>query len=410
MLHCLQLLLQRWPALAQSCANRTRGYLLAPNSAFALENGEPSEVLVNATRLFARSIQCYRSQDAIVSAIYSVVNLLPVHSAGTTIRTTNVPQSIRQSVYTTSYSLGGRSLDSKETISGQGVIDTVIYVVSVLASAHFTQLREVGRLAISVLIQRLRGSLGTLEEAVLAALVRLGSSADVCTDDEFSEIVKALAEYASSSAAFGGMTSKIVDYQHQLALAVAHHSVRAEIYATELLNLFVNKALARTSTKQPATTTAPSDLISLLSVLSMVLQASPHLKPESYSDEITAAFRELWFLCTTTPGLSADSRDLTIEDRLIFARIAQNTPCLINGAGQSYVETDLEYDSVLRRHHPGAHVCQILLLSLSRNNLTIWTFHICRKQKMSSESNWPLLFLNTQGIYGRLHTLKLFSC
>lgn len=358
----LLLLLHRWPALAQSCANRSRAYLLAPNAAFALQaDGQAPPVLEVATRLFAKAIQTYRSRDAIVSALYSVINLLPVHNkVGTSLRTAPAPDSsLRHSIYSTSNTVSGRSLDSKETISGQGVIDTVIYVVSMLAAVHFTELREVARLAISVLLQRLLASTDHTEEAVLAALVRLGSTTTVSTDEEFSDIVKALAESATSATASPQSREKVIDFQHQLALAVAHKPPRAEIYLSELLTMLVNKTLARTSTKHAqmgSSSPDAADLLGLLSVLAVVLQSSHSLDSQSYSDELTASFRELWFLCTTTPGLAADNRDLTADDKLVFTQIAQKTPCLINGANLNYVETDLEYDSVLRRHHSGAHV------------------------------------------------------
>lgn len=359
-LQCSYLLLHRNHALAQATASQCRTYLLTPNPAFKNDEQHTPLPLRLATTLYAAAISCFRSQDAVVSAIYSIINILPVHNSAAgasgagSLRSVNL--SIRSPTTLNSGGLDTHTDIPQEQLQGQSVIETVIYVVSTLAAQHFSHLREVARLCISMLLQRLRASMGSPEHAVLSALVRLGASA-ATTEDEFADILKALAESAISASATGDgqASAHVISCKHRLAKAVAHDRSKAESYITELLGLFINRALARP--KDGSNKPAP-DLMGILSTLAVLMHSTPHVDVSaSYSDDLTTTFREFWFLCTTIPALNSSER--SPEDRAIFLRIAEKSPCLINGANFNYVETDLEYDSVLRRLHPGAHVCFI---------------------------------------------------
>lgn len=357
---CALLILRLWPAYAQDSIDLARDFLFSRSPALEQPLEDSPRLVRMATRLFAEAIRTYRSDDAIVSAIYSLINLLPVHGGGGGGGT-----SVRSGAGTGSYLPSTTTADAHSAEANPAVIDTVVYVVSNLAALHFSHIREVARLSVSMLLQRLRMSMGRPEPAVLDALVLLAGTTVCCTEDEFSDVVKALDETASSSEVLGGEAhgvhvNMVVECQQRLAQAVADSPVRAEILLSDLLGHFVAKCLAASNAIANGKGGSTADLLNIISVVATLLHHSEHLQPATYKDELVTLFREAWFLCTTTPGLAVDNQDMTAEDRSNLGRIAFKTPCLIQGTDDNYIETVLEYDSVLRRQHRGAQVRPIL--------------------------------------------------
>lgn len=73
-------------------------------------------------------------------------------------------------------------------------------------------------------------------------------------------------------------------------------------------------------------------------------------KQGKLSEEIVMLFRNLWFVATVL-GLSNQSSKETRPHRNLLKSIAVKTPCLLYGTPLNYVDTELEYNPLLRKEH-----------------------------------------------------------
>lgn len=89
-------------------------------------------------------------------------------------------------------------------------------------------------------------------------------------------------------------------------------------------------------------------MLELLPVLDAFFTASTLSQDREVPQEIVALFRNMWYLCVLSGFLSTASV-LADWQRAILVRIAVNTPGLLEGAGDDFVETGLEFNPVLRR-------------------------------------------------------------
>lgn len=64
--------------------------------------------------------------------------------------------------------------------------------------------------------------------------------------------------------------------------------------------------------------------------------------------ELVTLFRSMWYLCILSGFLSGPSR-IADWQRAALMRIAEHTPCLLQGAGDDFVETDLRFNPILGR-------------------------------------------------------------
>ena len=67
------------------------------------------------------------------------------------------------------------------------------------------------------------------------------------------------------------------------------------------------------------------------------------------SSDIVGLFRSLWYLCVLYGFLSPSSDTIAPWQRVLFVRLAKYTPGLLTDAGDDFVQTELEFNSILRR-------------------------------------------------------------
>lgn len=258
-------------------------------------------------------------------------------------------------------------------------------------------------------------------------LAELGEIVDLST---FNDIVKAFSDVhksPSSNEATGkavGTLSRVrrlhdpdvvfrqvLAAQTRLATAAGARPDFHHAFVVELLSLFVDTGIsdnfkglskAEASWKPPATFNNSSDPRSLLqrsqTLLSLipVLDAfftSAKLDPKRKFDATEVGlFRNMWYLCGLAGFLSTPAR-VADWQRAALVRIAVQSPCLLADARHDFVETELEFDSILRR---ASHVivrsfsCRALLYSISN-----WESNVHSRQ-MPFARNSPISCPNKQ--------------
>ncbi|KAL0081209.1 hypothetical protein J3Q64DRAFT_1850940 [Phycomyces blakesleeanus] len=146
------------------------------------------------------------------------------------------------------------------------------------------------------------------------------------------------------------LTISICNAQRELAKGMSSRSEFYFIYLNNLLNLFIDNGntVQRIMSKNRGAIEIPLTfrLGSLLPVLKTLLEhddLNPHEKP---SEETVALFRNLWFHCILFGFVSESMWVREWHESMLI--IAKKTPVLVIESATSYLESDLECNSVLR--------------------------------------------------------------
>ncbi|KAE8220280.1 hypothetical protein CF319_g6168 [Tilletia indica] len=278
------------------------------------------------------------------------------------------------------------------------IVPSTIRAVSLLALEYGKQ--DVISLATSMLLQRLRTADPLAEAAILHNLVPLAVSGP---KSSFVDVIRTFTQVSRTATDEGSRGAEIVQAA-QLKLARALGAVkedgvekdeahedddlankgRKEIYLYELLNAFTDKGLAlqaaASSTKASKEETAElnADLGNMVPAIAALL-AHDDINPQTdASTETITLFRNMWFLAVlfghATPQHSVlppgrplvpleggEKVEQTLPSTLpkpearaevlanAFRIIARKTPTLVPEKALNYLESDLEYNSVLRR-------------------------------------------------------------
>ncbi|KAK0552405.1 phosphatidylinositol-4- kinase [Tilletia horrida] len=280
------------------------------------------------------------------------------------------------------------------------IVPSTISAVSLLALEYGKQ--DVIALATSMLLQRLRTADPLAESAILHNLVPLAVHGPRTS---FIDVIRTFTQVSRTATDEGGRGAEVVQAA-QLKLARALGSAkepkpdgsveaededddlanksRKEIYLYELLNAFTDKGLAlqtaagsiKASKEEIAELNA--DLGNLVPAIAALL-AHDDLNPQKEpTTETTALFRNMWFLAVlfghATPQHSVlppgrplvpleggEKVEQTLPSTLpkpearaevlanAFRIISRKTPTLVPEKALNYLESDLEYNSVLRR-------------------------------------------------------------
>ncbi|KAL9933013.1 hypothetical protein V8E36_008268 [Tilletia maclaganii] len=277
------------------------------------------------------------------------------------------------------------------------IVPSTISAVSLLALEYGKQ--DVTALATSMLLQRLRTADPLAEAAILHNLVPLAVAGP---KNSFVDVIRTFNQFSRTAADEGFRGAEVVQAA-QLKLARALGTAptvadideqhedddlasksRKEIYLYELLTAFTDKGLAlqaaagSVKASREETAELNIDLGNMVPAIAALL-AHDDLRPqESPSTDAIALFRNMWFLAVlfghATPqhAVLPPGRPLVpleggerIEQTLpstlpkpeeraevlanAFRIIARKTPTLVPEKALNYLESDLEYNSVLRR-------------------------------------------------------------
>jgi phosphatidylinositol 4-kinase len=268
--------------------------------------------------------------------------------------------------------------DGETTVSGGRNTEEQQRLVAVIAVEVVARLAlEINRadiihLSVSLLLQRLRGVDLVTESCIVTNLVPLALAA---SNTDLVEVYRSFSQISRSTHPEDPRTSSnaVLAAQTKLAQGMSKRLDCADGYLVELLTLFADKG---TQTQMIAMAPAGFDsrdreslvslkqdsearvadmkswLGALLIPISALLSHADYHPDRVASTELVAHFRNLWFLCVVF-GISGQAGKQKFSSHTIEALgiIAEKTPALVLESASDYVDSDLEYNSVLRKDY-----------------------------------------------------------
>lgn len=400
-LHSVGILVRNNPSIALPMTRVLRHFVTSPLAMFeAGPNGTLSPVLLSAAKCLASCVTIAPGDDLVVSTMYNLLNYLGrdssgghmglggVASSGVSVRSgASRPVTARDHVPGMQHASSQAALTTRNEEQKRLINLSTITVISRLALE--VSKTDVTALTISMLLQRLRNADVDVEAAILDNLVPLALAGPKNT---YIDVIKAFSN-ASRSAMTGGANRRaaVAVQAAQLKLARGLGRLdekqdketkrsdvdetaggRKEIYLVELLQLFAEKgvqlqtaASGKSSNEELAELN--TDLATLLPAISAVLEhhdINPQLEPTT---EMVSLFRNLWFLSVLfgfaspenirrptgqrgepiKPATAAEAQGELVGRSLSL--ISLKTPTLVPETAHNYLESDLEYNSILKR-------------------------------------------------------------
>lgn len=399
------LLVRNYPNLALPMTTTLRRLVSLPLAIFELvRSGQaaPSPVLAAAAKCLATCVTVGSNKDLAVSTMYSLLNSLGGREGlsgavgGAAGGAMSVRSGMTRGVSGRDFSVAGGTMSRNSPGPGgvlQGKTDEQRRLIQVNTIAFVSRLaleigdKEITALAVSLFLQRLRTADEATEAAILNSIVPLALASP---RQSYVDVLRALSQVSRAGLTGGagrrsnrGVQSAQLRLAHGLGRLDEHTEVEAtesgdadlgakagrkELYLVELLQLFVEKGLqiqTSSASNQLAVTEEAelkSDLQSLLPVISATLShpdINPQLDPRV---ETVSLFRNMWFLATmfgmasaskpraATPFSSSSPESSHLGATL--GMIALKTPTLVPETAQNYVESELKFNSVLKREYP----------------------------------------------------------
>lgn len=235
-----------------------------------------------------------------------------------------------------------------------------------------------------MLLQRLRGADAHTESTIVSNLVPL---ALVAPRLDFIDVIKSLSLISRSANPEDPThsSSAVLAAQTRLGKDLVGRQELCDAYLVELLQLFADRGtkiqMLAAGKKEDGVhrklgggpgkssglgeddrtvSDLTAQLASLLLPIDAVLRHETFDPSHKPTPELVSLFRNMWFLCVVLNI----PRTLPPTQRAALERIALKTPALVLESAADYVESDLEYNSILRKDY--AHV----VLSKQRSLLT----------------------------------------
>lgn len=423
-LQCTGILALNFPGLEVPLTAQIRRFVTTPLTMFDPLPGKEdviSPILVSAAKALRSCVTAHGDKDLVVSTVYTLLNYLgrdtSFTSGGISTRSGYTRTSMHQSV------LASRTEEQKAAITAN-----TLAVVSRLALEVGTP--EVISLTLSMLLQRLRAADGYTEGVIMLNIIPLATAG---SKHSFIEVVRAFTSVLRSTLA-GGIQRRDSEAAHvalfKLARSLKQPSIsqrqapaqkptddEAEapakegenvpdpkvLFLVELLQLFNERGKqVQTATSQRATGEELAELqlemARLLPTIAELLTHSdlnPQLNPTL---DMVALFRNMWFLAVlfnlANPQAargaavlavrSPESITLSVSSVIhpasdmfrILALVALKTPTLVPETARNYIESELEYNSVLKRDFGSSAIesqREQLAKAIPGNSLTIKT-------------------------------------
>lgn len=381
------ILVRNFPSIVGPLTTQLRRFVVSPQSMFLSDGTDISPVLDAAAKCLANCVTIAPGDDLAVSTMYALLNHIGRETngmsgaGGLAASGMSVRSGLSKAVTGRDFSLGhshSQALFAQRNDDEKRIIHlSIVTIVSRLALE--INRPEVTGLAISMLLQRLRTADAEAEAAILNNLAPLALAGPKST---FVDVIRALTQVSRSAISGGANRRTGAPVQAaQLRLAQGLGALREdddrvednedagidteedrfgsigrkELYLVELLQLFSEKGLAlqasAASSSRGEQSELTADLASLLPAIAAVLShddINPHLEP---SIEMVSLFRNMWFLVvifglTKRNATAAQSSDPIAQSLNI---ISLKTPTLVPETSVNYLESDLQYNSVLKR-------------------------------------------------------------
>lgn len=388
-------MVMNFPDLVTPMTNQLRRFVTTPLAMFeppAGREGETSPILITAAKALKACVTAHGHQDLVVSTLYTLLNHLG-RDAGMTTGGGSMRSGFTRSTTAHEDRLAGRTDEQKAAITA-----STLAVVSRLALEVGTA--NVISLTLSMLLQRLRAAEGYSEALIMVNIVPLAISG---TKQSFVEVIRAFSHVLRSSMAGGiqrhdSEMAHVAMYKLARGLEGPHVTDGASrtiadsglpcnrlqegtavsqkmLYLAELLQLFAEKgkqlqAANSNHMSSEELSEMRLDLARLLPTIAELLcheDLNPQLDPTL---DLVSLFRNMWFLAVlfdlASPHVAQRAaRDAAHSDATLFltvqsvfapiaslhialALVALKTPTLVPETANNYLETELEFNSVLK--------------------------------------------------------------
>ncbi|KAJ9086469.1 phosphatidylinositol-4- kinase [Entomophthora muscae] len=289
------------------------------------------------------------------------------------------------------------SLTEKQDSEGEHIKPDRLAIENVISAiSHIGQLshdQEVADLAVTMLYRQFAKSTVSGRAYVLEKLADIVLSVPRASYDEILGIFSAISK-AETSADSKTLMSTILKCYYSISYQIASTPERCEPFFKYMLVLANEKGVhiqrsLKEKRKGVQITAVAGELGILLPVLGQILRVKefePHLEPD---EELRGECRNLWFHCVMYDFVSEST--WVKEWRSSMLDIAAKTPLLVPNSSGNYLDTDLEYNSVLRRGFNEqellkvrnllnsvlpAHVAEIKYLSFAQLIFLLSLYHI----------------------------------
>ena len=363
--------------------------------------GVSAPVLLAAARCLASCVTIAPGDDLVVSTMYNLLNYLGrdtpgglglggVAGSGMSVRS-GASRAITARDQVNGIPLSGSQANISARSEDQRRLINLSTITVISRLALEVGKSDVTALTVSMLLQRLRNADVSAEAAILDNIVPLALAGP---RNAYIDVVRALSA-VSRSALTGGANRRaavaVESAQLKLARGLGRlderderdssggdegeaSGGRKEIFLIELLQLFAEKGMqlqtVASSSKASAEELAElnTDLATLLPAIAAVLEHKdihPEVQPTT---EMVSLFRNMWFLsvlfgfaspnnirsnvaadgsATSRPSSAAEAQAEIVGRSL--SSISLKTPTLVPETAHNYLESDLEYNSVLKR-------------------------------------------------------------
>ncbi|KAL1922497.1 uncharacterized protein VTP21DRAFT_10036 [Calcarisporiella thermophila] len=339
-----------FPQTTTNMLNLMRRYLTSPSDIFEQGVNVPGtncSIMDYAIRRLAQCLKGLPGEKVALSTLYSLQNTIAIVSGAAANDATNAPApSVVTSRSDSSSAYDWSVYRNKEEGERLQVCQNAVAAMSGIAC--YCKNDKVTASTFSMLAERRRQSSPELGAFILAKLVDL---AVIAPENLFSDITLLFSTIAKEPSVDEDevLANAIINAHHDLSKRIESRPELYQKYLIKLLSLFTDKGVQIQQQANSKLGRAPraaetKELGSLLPVVSSLLmhnKFSPHEHP---TEEITSLFRNLWFLCVLY-GFVNDVGSW----REAMRGIALKTPSLVLETATNYLESDLEYNSVLRR-------------------------------------------------------------
>lgn len=352
-------LVHNFPELAGSMAHHLRKFITAPLALFEFHfASDPTAptVLAAAANCLAVCIQLAPGDDFVLSFIYSLLNYITATNQDAD--TGSFPYLHNHSTDSSTVVSMESGLRNKTESEKRFIGMSTISVVTRLALVFNRE--DVTKLCISLLLQRLPTAHPHVQGAISYNLVDLALAAP---KNVFSDIIRVfsqinrIVEGTENSSEARSSSNQVLAAQTRLAHELKTRPELYETYLMELLSMFIDKGTAiQTQAGRNKAGTVPQETLVELVALTLPIDAllshtdfHPNRNP---SGEVTALFRNMWFICSLF-RLGSDERGDVINEwqSAAMTRIAAKTPPFVLEEAQDYLTNAIDYNPVFRNDY-----------------------------------------------------------
>ncbi|ORX44035.1 hypothetical protein DM01DRAFT_1364825 [Hesseltinella vesiculosa] len=400
-------------------------FLATPSQTFDFETVLEGSTVTVRQFAIVRLAQCVQTtpaeqlSQAAISILYALLNEITRFGEGSSkhlLSKKNQPPT-----NSTSYALPRKVADLSEAEKRQVCINVLSAIIGV--AVHLKDEKIISQAFSMLMLQRKAYSIPTTA-SLITGLVDL---ALVSSPTIFDEVVTVLANYNREFLIVEDkqIWQAISETQLSLARRLGGRVGLYPLYLNNLLTLFLDNGskIQRLEGHPALTHGIDIPLGRRLGCLLPVLQAllghddfNPQLGPPA--EMIVSLFRDVWFLCVMF-GFVSDAMWLREFQEALLV-IAQKTPVLVIESATDYMDSDLEYNSVLRAGHTSSsvlhhlqhaltdiipdHASDIKSLSYSQLVFLLTVYHVETRRSMMGNTCYMLrYFMGGNVVVGPVH-------